>query len=855
MPTLGLKTTLSPASYVLTQSSTRQQVAVDTTKTVIIPSGGWVTHLGVWARIVTGTPKLSLALWVNGALLARTDPLLVGAGGNVEGPVSWTNPTILGGLPSAVRLNPGAAVYLGWVISDGEAEIGRLSAPNVSFTRRNVDTPLPTNPFGSGQDVISQPPAAIYCTFVDSTKPTITLTSPASGASMTNDAPTLEANVTDIDSTRGDLISSYDVELRVNNAATNLWAAHFLASASEQLAAHITRPYAGPDLTGGVTYQWRMRAQDMTGEWSDWTAYLAFTISNIGIVDISTTAVPTGKVDGNSAAISWQARWWHTQNLAADMVQVLIETSAGVALMTGPQIAKAIAAADQPPGTAFTVTAVQAGIGALPYGQSLQWRIRARASNGVWSGYSEAVPFQTNALPTTPLIVSPANKATSTSRLTLVVASRDADADDNPLTDVVWTFEITEKLTSTVRTVVADTYDPVLGRASIKLTPTQVPNEGIYTWRARGQDVSAGDFGYSAWSAVSEFTFGAGPVVTMTNPAEGETQFTLTPRIDWETDDIQTAYELVIYPLDASGGRLTSVITTGKVASANTFYDVPAGKLVKGTTYEILLSSWDEGDLQGAAPSRRFLVQFGAIEGLVDVLVSVVARAGDVEPTTPVITWIPTKYPTSPSATGQFVSYLVKRWSVAQGPSASAVTLREVTNAAQIMFFDHHAPPNEPLVYAVSQRVKLSTGAIVESAETTAQVTIALTTPVIVAINGPDTWRFPVMWLGDNLAGGIKRRRSTYQTWGTGGVPTAASAPGGQKLRQCSFTILSDDVGSLRAHRSAIEALVASGSPVSWRDEYERIFMDVVDYSFRRGRLGQIEVALSLEQIAYREGV
>jgi hypothetical protein len=864
VPTLGNKITLAPASRLFSSKNTLEQVAANAAIYNLPPSGGWLTHFGLWVKYNTQEPKLALAAWLPtpgglpGTLLARTDPIVVPVGfeGNIEAPIVWSNPTIMGDLPTTLRVDPGQQLLLGWVTSGGDVDVGLAAQPSVTIWRNNNATAIPVNPFDAPISTIISPPPAIYTTFVDSTKPTITQNFPLAGASLTNDAPMLTASIADIDQApRGDGIGAYEVQLRQVGSPTFLVNDH-VVTASAPLGDTIAYQYAGPDLVGGLSYEWAMRAQDMAGEWSDWSPFRAFSITNVGFVDVTSGASPTGKIDGDTALIDWTARWWHTSALPGTAVQVQIVNASGGIVKLGPQIAKAIAGTDDPPGTLFTVGHAEAGIGSISPGQALFWQISVRASNNVWSAFSTPVPFRTNAVPTTPSHVSPPDGFTSANYQRLVATSVDADADDVPLTDVVWAFEIFDVRDSVTRVAFATAYDPILGRASYQTDPTTVPHEGRYLWRVQGRDLSSGAFGLSAWSAQQAFTFGAGPVVTIDNPGVDEVQLTDAPRIDWHTDDDQTAYQVLVYGVLANGTRGAQVYGTLKKPSTDTFWDLPSGTLQNNTTYELQVNSWDDGDLLGSA-IRRFSVQFGTVQGLADVTMTQIALQGDVEASTPSIVWTGTRYPTTPNGTAYFLSYKVSRWEIAKGRAASEVVLAQITNPLQLSLRDYHAPPNVGLSYAVSQRVQLATGPT-PSAETLLTTLVSLQTPTVVSTVDPEGKRFPVMYLGKDWAFGGRRRSGSYTTWGADGVPSVAEAPGMQRLRSCTFTIMGDRNGgpmSLAARRAAIVGLIRAAGPLCVRDEAEQIFMRVADWSGRRGNIGQIQISLQLEEIAYREGI
>lgn len=845
--TLGTHLLDEPSSYLLVSGTSLNQRAISHAS-YQTAEGIWLTHLGAWMRSASLDPDVQVifGVWLRDAdgepttLLARTAALDVPTiEADVGGPIVWTNPAYPFQTPFAALLTPDQRVLLGWLLYHGDAEIGAVLGSTAAQYLQTVGTEMVTNPFLGSSVVVSQTPA-IYAIGQTGAQPSVpVITHPTPDAELSDMTPVFTGTFVDSDlAAFGDGLRLYQLELRAEGETEPLWSgdeATFTASPEETAASVFTREYSGPQLENGEGYEVRARVADATFTWSDFSAWVPFAFIAEMAVDIS-LASPTGKVDGNSALISWSASWWQVDGHDADRQRVRVLDGETV-IREGTEIIQLVAGAVSAPGTPFTIPFASAGIGALTPGRAYRFQIQARdAVTLEYSAWSPPVTFRTNALPTVPQITAPISGSISAGRPEVRFLSADPDEDDVEGTGVTWEVRFTEVAAGAVRTMPATAYNPLTGEVSVTPTATQMPNAGTYLIASRGLDVSAGDFGISAWSAPVSVTYTAGPSIVVTAPAPGQVLSTLTPVITW-TAPGQTSYRVRVYTTAGVLWRET-VILTG-AASA---FTVPSGWLANGNSYDVQIESW-VGETLSLSPRVRFSVDLAAVPaptGVAAARVDLISQAVRVS-------WNPTTLPA-----GQFLAWVISRWPTASGPAAS-VDVVTLTNPAQLFYDDTSAPSNVLLSYGVRQR-RLTGSGPRDSSVTVAPtpVAAALQVPVIAAI-GDANLAFPVMWLRDGLSGEFVLRRSAHQTWGAQGKSFVVTAPGGSERLTVVVTLRGDDRGSMMHHFTNLKNVVKSGRPVTYRGEHpsEIFTMGIVSCRWRRGEIvGTREATVQLEEIA-----
>lgn len=240
---------------------------------------------------------------------------------------------------------------------------------------------------------------------------------------VSSTTPTFTADFTDDNSNRGDVIKQYQLQLRPDGGGTNKWDTTYSASNSEQNSDSITRAYGGTSLTPGSTYEWRIRMSDQFGAWSAWSAWTDFTVSGGGTVVLDGT--PTG-VQQAITGLVFQGRWNHVSALSMDKVKVRLLQN-GVVIGTSGEISKSVASSAAP-GTLFSVNQSDSSIfNAITWGQSYQYQMQGRATNAVWSDWSNARSFSINSQPNTPHSLSPTSNAVVTDYPLLTFTMTDPD--------------------------------------------------------------------------------------------------------------------------------------------------------------------------------------------------------------------------------------------------------------------------------------------------------------------------------------------------------------------------------------------------------------------------------------------
>lgn len=161
---------------------------------------------------------------------------------------------------------------------DGSANNGlRLKMTNESYPS-NSNTPE-ANELRSANASGSEP--YILLTYVDNTLPSApTLSSPANGSRQTTATPSFSFTHNDADD---DACASYDLQVSTDSGFSSV--THW--NASNQTTGisgdSITRTYAGTALTRGVTYYWRCRTNDGTGD-GTWSSTRSFTYNALPTV-------------------------------------------------------------------------------------------------------------------------------------------------------------------------------------------------------------------------------------------------------------------------------------------------------------------------------------------------------------------------------------------------------------------------------------------------------------------------------------------------------------------------------------------------------------------------------------------
>lgn len=405
---------------------------------------------------------------------------------------------------------------------------------------------------------------------------------------------------------------------------------------------------------------------------------------------------------------------------------------------------------------------------------------------------------------------------------------------------------LTEIATGTTRTVTLG--PPATGtRWAYRATAALMPGPGLYEWWVEGEIV-----GTTLKRSATErllLTWTPPVSVAVTAPAENATVATNAPAVSWTvTNGTQVRWRARLLT-GLSGSLLRE---TGWVGSAETAWTMPLSwGLRLGPSYRLEIQVDGGGGASAVSPQRSFNVSYTAPANLANKAAANVPLPGDIEASTPRLTWSQTALPV-----GQFGGYVVRRATQVDGVLSAEVTVAHLTQRAQTTFHDTSAPANTQLYYRITQLQTVS-GVVTESLDTAFGHTAPLTVPTLSSVYDGINRRYAAMWLADGLGGSFTRPETGVVTWGSGGRPTLISTPAsyGTSRLSVQVTARTDATATLRQRAEALQALVESGDPVVWRGEFERLFCRIVSWSWERGEVGQRTMTLELEEIAFDEGV
>ena len=814
---------------------------------LVFPAHGWVTKFGAWCGGATGTPKRYDALYTTNPDGSPGERLGHSAGQNISGTMTsasggtnvessvYVTSRVFSPSNLAIRVEAGRLYRFGIRSQTANLGVAVYSGAGADAThwRRQITSGYPADPFGhtsTGQ----HGKLAVYVVWTENSAPSAPGSLvPVAGASLNTTTPTFEGTFADADITpHGDQLREYQLELRQVGQTALLWQSTYTASSTEITAKKFTRLYGGSALSTGTSYEWRARVADATLTYGAWSAWTGFAVNAAGV---ATPTTPTGEI-ASGASIAWVASWTHPTAVSTDRVQVRVLQGATVVKL-GAEVTKTVAS-----GAAFTVTAAEAGIGTLVVGTNYTWQVRGRATPaGLWSPWSAALAFYINAAPNTPTALQPPSGAASTARPLLEFRATDVDDDVAGLTAEL---RIKGSDGSVLFTRVP-AYNATLGVWQYQTTSTDYASFGTFKWDARAFDGTT----HSAYSAEQTFVYASGPAVTYVLPTANQAIATSTPAITWTAIANQTKYRVLIYYSDSP----YLVYDSGTITSTATDHTIPSGRLINTGYYDVVVSLTDATNVTGSGLRQPFNVAYPVPDPLISVVASAVRAPGDVDLANTLLSWGATTY-----APGAFAGYIIRRWPTGL-PEQATAPLRTLTGVSQTTWTDFHAPPGVDLTYGVSQLIRIGADTA-ESAMVEASVTLVLTTVIVASVKDPHGKRAVLRWSPGSRGGTIDANASTYETWGSGGKPEVVYGPGGKRVVDASFTVITDEYQSARAHLEAIEGLaraaatdLASGV-VSYRDERERLFGWVSSFSYTRRETSGWTVKLRVEETNYVEG-
>jgi hypothetical protein len=373
----------------------------------------------------------------------------------------------------------------------------------------------------------------------------------------------------------GDYLRQYQVQFRRQSDGATFWTpSAFTASPTEQASDHFSVTYAGTTLSRGMAYEWRVRTSDAFAAWGDWSDWLAFTPANQGFVTLN--GDPVSKVWDNTP--DFEFHWEHQSGSSTNAAQIQIYQG-NTLVSTSGTISKTVA-----DGADGTLTWADTGFATLypnglPWGQTWKYAIRGRDTSNNWSDYSDRRQFKTDASPSIPDGLSPANGEIVTSRPLLTFQL--SDADDTVATGLVGKVRIFGPRPATNADFEGGTISPWVSPATSGFTKTFAQDATVFHGGAKSGKLN-----------VTANSNGGAAGVNMDGDLEpcapGES-ITLTA---WLRTSVTTIHpRLQLHWHDAAGTYLSSNLAADYTPSAaNTWYQKTHTATAPANAYQCKMS-------------------------------------------------------------------------------------------------------------------------------------------------------------------------------------------------------------------------------------------------------------------------
>jgi hypothetical protein len=344
------------------------------------------------------------------------------------------------------------------------------------------------------------------------------------------------------------------------------------------------------------TYYWRVRSWDAANQASPYSADAYIHTNRSPNAPASPSPTGTSTSPGVVNTLTPRYSWTFSDSDPSDTqsaFQVLVYDAAGALKHDSGKVASTNKYYDQP----ATI---------LAWGAKYYWKVRTWDNHDYVGVYTGDNWILTNQGPTA-TYTSPTGGSTTPTIY-----------HDTVQPTFSWTYSDPESNTqAAVQIQILDGATLVWDSGEIATTGStyQIPAtanlvyDKTYNTKIRAKD-SVGSFG--AYSALTYFQLNRTPNAP-TNLSPAGTSVSpaiitdnLVPRLSWafsdaDASDTQSAFQVIIY--DGSGAVVKD---TAKVASANQFYDVPAGVLLSGKTYHWKVANWDNHDKSGPFAADQY---------------------------------------------------------------------------------------------------------------------------------------------------------------------------------------------------------------------------------------------------------
>lgn len=783
----------------------------------------WVVSGSLWCGKSSGTNATMRVAGYEGAsnalsstsdLTQYTDAITVNTSmTSGSGGAAFTGTFATPWLLRSGRQYGGAALVTGAGIEHSMKQAAAITADNELFYQRTGLSQPPPDPFGAFTSS-TEGHLSLWFTGYENEAPLAADTLSPSGT-INETAPTFSGAFRDLNGAygtssgdgfdTGDQLNQYQVQVRASGSTTLLWNTTYTATSAERAADAMSRAYGGSTLTRGTTYEWRVRMSDDASEWGAWTDWTEFTPSNLGYITLHST--PSGKTE--DASPDFLAKWTHQAALSTNAVQIKIrDANTGAAVMTSGVIAKTVASSAAP-GTAFTFTWAQTGFSLdLAWGRNYTYEIRGRDTNNVWSDWSAAKAFNTNAGPSIPSGLSPRNSQVVTAYPLLSCVF--TDTDDTTATGLTGGVTIVRPDLST--TTATLTYNATTAKWEYQTTGTQITATGTYQWTAWSYDgtLYSGESTTSGGrtdSAPASFVYAVGPTVTITNLSDGDTVATASQLVEWSSSGF-TDWEVLLY----EEGTTTLVYSSGSISEGSTqttgSHTIPSGYYRNGSNYDIVVTVIDATLLVGSTTPLTIEIAYTAADAVANVQATAFKVGTDIHESAIRVTWDATAY-TAP----EFVEYVVTR-SASGGVDASQIVLARITSPTGTGVVDYFPASGYDYTYGVS--VTILTGLDeLQSDPVDATVSLAIEETVLCLVSDPGTYR-AILTNVTERSMEAQNERATYVPL-SDSLPTTVRAASRYKALPVTAKITGDSVQTAVQRRAELDGLDAALGTVCMR--------------------------------------
>ncbi len=698
---------------------------------------------------------------------------------------------------------------------------------------------------------LSQPPPAPWGTVsgsieghmviwlvCDTNEPPATPTSQSPSGDTNGLVPTFTASFNDANENRGDYLNQFKIQVRRVSDGNIMWDTTLTANSGERTADAFTRTYGGSALSLGVLYEWRTQMSDHFGEYSAWTSWTQFTPANFGFVTLDD--VPTGKIETNQP--DFNGRWTHVAAEDMTHVQVRIRNAEdSQTLQAGSEYNIADVSSSASPGTLFTIPWANAGLSNLPWGTNLRYQIRGRDESGELSEWSASRTFNTNAAPSIPTGLSPANSLPVSSPP--ILKCNATDTDDNVGSGLVVKARIKNAGGS-----VLQTRDMTLNGSVWEyqtLDPTDLPSFATYRWDAYSYDgtLYSGEQtveGNAVKSSEATFIFADGPPLAIDTPSDLATIATSSLLVEWTTTD-QQKYQVWLY----EAGTTNIVYDSGLQTSGSDSHLIPSSSYRNLTTLDLVVFVEDSTPLS-SQEQITIDIDYPPADPVLNVQCEAISVGNDPWPSALRWTWDTTEYGS------EWANYTIKL-RASSGPDTTEFVAARITSPTLTSFTYYFPASGAQYTGAIIQTIQEGLDTL-ESDPVEAGGSVSLGGVVLVSTANPSTLRTALR--------NTKERDFGRDIDDAVFQPVSRALPttirGRKRVPIIAFDvqIIDDRWADATTKRLELEALDAAGGTLCYRDDKGRKrFMTMPGNNIADQLVDWHTAKLTLRGEHYRENV